>query len=151
MVFHSLLGILPLQTHGVIRDKSKNAAFQNTILLYTLLLNWRNIAAPKTFFRIRWQKWFSHWPACFHLGYVVLGALPVFPALATKDPLRTNMLLNEMIRSSFFCELHQSDILCVCYTYVPLVSNTERRRKDILYIGTLEMLPSLFCSTGLSI
>lgn len=87
----------------------------------------------------------------FHLGYVVLGALPVFPALATKDPLRRNILLNEMIRSSFFCELHQSDILCVSYAYVPLVSNTERRRKDILYIDTLEMLTSLFCSTGLSI
>lgn len=52
----------------------------------------------------------------------------------------------------FFCELHQSDILCVSHTYIPLGSNTERRRKDTLCTGTLEMLPCWFiCSTGLSI
>lgn len=51
----------------------------------------------------------------------------------------------------FPCELHQSDILCVSHTYIPLGSNTERGRKDTLYTGTLEMLPSLFCTTGLSI
>lgn len=127
--------------------------YQNIILLHTLLLNWRNSAEPKTFLRIRSSDR-SDSPTgqpIFHLGYMVLGALPVFPALTTEDPLRRNMMLNEMIGFCFFCELHQSDILCASHAYVPLVSNTERRRRGTLYIGILEMPPSLFCSTGLSI